>query len=44
VIELALATNTAPRDWWWEPPEVIATAVALLNTRARQAKQARGRR
>lgn len=43
MIELALATNTAPRDWWYEPPEVIATAAALLNARARQARQT-GRR
>jgi hypothetical protein len=43
VIELALATNTAPRDWWYEPPEVIATAAALLSARARAQKN-QGRR
>jgi hypothetical protein len=30
VIELALATHTAPRDWWDEPLEVIITAAAVL--------------
>jgi hypothetical protein len=44
VIELALATGTAPRDWWWETPETIATAAALLNERARRARAERGKR
>lgn len=44
MIELALATGTAPRDWWYEPPEVIATAAALLHDRARRARAERGRR
>ena len=44
MIELALATGTAPRDWWFEPPEVIATAAALLNDRARRARAAQGKR
>ena len=43
MIELAIATNTAPRDWWWEPPEVIATAAAILQARARRANQGRRR-
>lgn len=37
MIELALATNTAPRDWWWETPETIATAAAVLSARAAKA-------
>lgn len=44
MIELALATGTAPRDWWDEPPEVIATAAALLNDRARRARAERNKR
>lgn len=30
MIELAIATNTAPRDWRDEDDETIATAVAIL--------------
>lgn len=44
MIELALATGTAPRDWWWETPETIATAAALLNDRARRARADRNKR
>ena len=44
MIELALATGTAPRDWWWETPETIATAASILNERARRARAAQGRR
>jgi hypothetical protein len=35
IVELAIATHTAPRDWWDEPLEVVITAVAVL---ARQTK------
>jgi hypothetical protein len=40
VIELALATDTAPRDWWDEDPRTIATAAAILKRRAAQQRQA----
>jgi hypothetical protein len=35
-VELALATGTAPRHWWRESDEVLATAIDIL---ARQAEQ-----
>jgi len=41
IVELAIATNTAPADWWDEPVEVLVTASAVLHERARAAKQAR---
>lgn len=41
MIELALATNTAPRDWWDEPPAVIVTAAAILTARATAARAKR---
>lgn len=34
MIELAIATNTAPRDWWDEDLRTIATAAAVLKRRA----------
>jgi hypothetical protein len=37
VIELAIATNTAPRDWWDEDLRTIATAAAVLKRRAQKA-------
>lgn len=40
IVELAIATGTAPRDWWDEPLEVILTATAVLS---HQARQRRGR-
>lgn len=40
IVELAIATGTAPRDWWDEPLEVILTATAVL---ARQAQRTRRR-
>lgn len=39
MIELAIATHTAPRDWWDEPPEVIATAAAVLAANAARARR-----
>lgn len=36
MIELALATGTAPSDWWDEPPQVIVTAIAVLASRSRK--------
>jgi hypothetical protein len=38
-------TRTAPADWWGEPPEVVMTAVRVLEERAEQVRKAsRGRR
>ena len=33
MVELALATGTAPREWWREEDAVIATALQLLSER-----------
>lgn len=41
MIELAIATRTAPADWWGEPLEVLETAKVVL---ARNARDARRRR
>ena len=43
IVELALATETAPRDWWDEDDAVIATALTILHERA-EAMRAKGRR
>ena len=37
-----MATQTAPRDWWDEPDEVLATVIAVLDKQAREVKR-RGR-
>lgn len=42
-MELAIATHTAPGDWWHESDETIATAILLLETAA-AAHTERGRR
>lgn len=42
IVELALATRTAPADWWGEDDAVIATALDVLEQRAREMKRARG--
>jgi hypothetical protein len=42
-VELAVATRTAPRDWWDEPDEVLATALDVLEKQAREVKK-RGKR
>ncbi len=45
MIELAIATNTAPAQWWDEDPRTIVTAAAVLKRNAaRQAQSSRGRR
>jgi len=44
VIELAIATHTAPRDWWDEDPRTIVTAAAVLKRNAARQAQARGGR
>lgn len=38
IVELAIATQTAPRDWIDEPDEVIATALDVLVKRAEAMK------
>jgi hypothetical protein len=43
-VEIAIATQTAPCDWWEESDEVIATALDVLNRHAKQVKQANRRR
>lgn len=42
IVELALATQTAPRDWWHEDDATIATALTVLAERA-EAMRRRGR-
>jgi len=44
IVEIAIATNTAPRDWWDESDEVIATALDVLNERAEEIRKASARR
>lgn len=39
MIELAIATHTAPRDWWDETPKVIVTAAAVLARNAARARR-----
>lgn len=34
IVALALATGTAPRDWWREDDATLATALELLAERA----------
>jgi hypothetical protein len=34
IVELALATQTAPAAWWDEEDATIATALDILNRRA----------
>jgi hypothetical protein len=41
---LAIATNTAPRDWVDEDDETIATALAVLEEQAERAKRIGRRR
>ena len=43
-MELAIVTNTAPRDWWDEDPVTVLTAVAVLEEKAKlERRAARGR-
>ena len=37
IVALALATNTAPSQWWDEDARTIVTALDLLAERAREA-------
>jgi len=38
IVSLAIATNTAPADWWDEDDATIATAWTLLEERAEAMK------
>ena len=45
IVSLALATGTAPRDWWEEEDSTLATALTLLEERAEALEETRhGRR
>jgi hypothetical protein len=39
IVEIALATQTAPRDWWGESDEALATALDLLRERAERMRR-----
>jgi hypothetical protein len=39
MVELAIATRTAPADWFDEDDATIATAVEILNERAAAARR-----
>lgn len=41
-MEIAVATQTAPADWWAEPDEVLATALDVLEKQAKEMRK-RGR-
>ena len=41
IVELAIATQTAPGDWWGEDDETIATALAVLEEQAERIKRRR---
>lgn len=38
IVELALATQTAPSQWWHETDETLATAIAVLKEMAERTK------
>jgi hypothetical protein len=38
IVEIAVATGTAPAAWWGEPDEVLATVIEVLTDRAAPAK------
>ena len=38
IVELAIATSTAPNDWYDESTEMIATALDVLEERAKRVK------
>jgi hypothetical protein len=40
VVELAIATRTAPRDWWDEDDNTIATALDVLEIQAKEMRRA----
>lgn len=38
IVELAIATQTAPRDWYDESDEILATALDVLEQMAKARK------
>jgi hypothetical protein len=42
VVEIAVATQTAPADWWDEPDEVLATVLDVLEKANNRAKKRKG--
>lgn len=34
IVEIALAANTSPRDWWDEDDATLATALTILTRKA----------
>lgn len=39
IVEIAIATNTAPADWWGESDAVLATALDVLDELSREVKR-----
>lgn len=39
IVEIALATHTAPRDWWGEDDRILATAIDILDDIANSQKR-----
>jgi hypothetical protein len=39
VVEIAVATQTAPADWWDESDEVLATVLDVLEAAHRKSKR-----
>lgn len=39
IVELAIATQTAPGDWWHEDDATLATAIDILQDRAERMKR-----
>ncbi len=44
MVEVALATRTAPSQWWGEADATLMTALELLNEQAAAAQKANRRR
>lgn len=40
ICEIALATQTAPSQWWSEDSSTLATVLAILDQRARAIRKA----
>jgi hypothetical protein len=43
IVEIAVATGTAPAHWWAEPDEVLATVLDVLTVQAEDMKRQRRR-
>jgi hypothetical protein len=39
ICEIAVATNTAPSQWWDEPADVLATVVEILDDVRKEIKK-----